>query len=110
MHKIVITALALCAGALMLPGREVLARDGFFAGPAAHSLSGIRTKGWVELHRPDGEFVYIQIDQIMFVMSAKNTGAHKRARSRIQLVSGFADVRESVDEVMRAIKDDASTA
>ena len=32
----------------------------------------------------------------------------QRARSKIQLVSGFADVRESVEEVMQAIQNDVS--
>ena len=39
------------------------------------------TKGWIALHRPDGEVVYIKLDQIVFVMSAKDTGAAERARS-----------------------------
>ena len=33
-------------------------------------------------------------------------GADKRSLSRIQLLNGFADVRENVDEVMLAIKND----
>jgi hypothetical protein len=63
-------------------------------------------KGWIGLHRPDGEVVRIKTDQIVFVMSAANTGANARALSRIQLLNGFADVRENVDEVMLAIKND----
>jgi hypothetical protein len=39
-------------------------------------------------------------------MSAANTSADKRALSRIQLLNGFADVRENVDEVMLAIQND----
>ena len=35
-----------------------------------------------------------------------SNGADKRALSRIQLLNGFADVRENVDEVMLAIKND----
>jgi hypothetical protein len=58
------------------------------------------------LHRPDGEVVGIKTNQIVFVMSAANTGANTRALSRIQLLNGFADVRENVDEVMLAIKND----
>jgi hypothetical protein len=54
------------------------------------------TKGWIALHRPDGEIVYIKLDQIVFVMSAKVTGAAERARARVQLLSGHSDVRESV--------------
>ena len=56
------------------------------------------------MHRPDGEVVRIKTGQIVFVMSAANTGADKRSLSRIQLLNGFADVRENVDEVMLAIK------
>ena len=58
------------------------------------------------MHRPDGEVVRIKTDQIVFVMSAANTGAKTRALSRIQLLNGFADVRENVDEVMLAIRND----
>ena len=35
-----------------------------------------------------------------------SNGANTRALSRIQLLNGFADVRENVDEVMLAIKND----
>jgi hypothetical protein len=41
-------------------------------------------------------------------MSAAGIGADKRAQSNIQLVNGFADVRESVEEVMQAIRNDVS--
>ena len=63
-------------------------------------------KGWIGLHRPEGEVVRINTNQIVFVMSAENTGADKRALSRIQLLNGFADMRENVAEVMLAIKND----
>ena len=63
-------------------------------------------KGWIVLHRPDGEVVYIKLDQIVFVMSAKVTGAAERARSRVQLLNGHSDVRESVEEVMQIIEND----
>jgi hypothetical protein len=59
---------------------------------------------WIVLHRPDGEVVHINADQIVFVMSATNTGADKRVHSKVQLVNGFSDVRESVEEVMQAIQ------
>jgi len=65
-------------------------------------------KGWIALHRPDGEVVYIKVDQIVFVMSAKNTGAAERARSKVQLLAGHSDVRESVEEVMQTIENDGS--
>jgi hypothetical protein len=39
---------------------------------------------------------------------AKDTGAAERARSKIQLLNGHSDVRESVEEVMQAIESDAS--
>src|SRR5262249_52301823 len=58
-------------------------------------------KGWIALHRPDGDVVYIKLDQIVFVMCAKNTGADQRAHSKVLLLNGHADVRESVEEVMQ---------
>jgi hypothetical protein len=51
---------------------------------------------------PDGEVVRIETDQIVFVISAANTGADKRALSRSQLLNGFADVRENVEDVTAA--------
>jgi hypothetical protein len=68
------------------------------------------TKGWIALHRPDGEPVYIKVDQIVFVLSAKDTGAAERARAKVQLLNGHSDVRESVEEVMQAIESDGSLA
>ena len=67
-------------------------------------------KGWVVLHRPDGEVVYIKLDQIVFVMSSKDTGASERARSIVQLLNGHSDVRESVEEVMQIIENDGLLA
>jgi hypothetical protein len=93
---------ALVVGAAMLPHQEVLASDCSAAGYS--TKAGM--KGWMGLHRPDGEVVRIKTGQIVFVMSAANTGADKRSLSRIQLLNGFADVRENVDEVMLAIKND----
>ena len=104
---------ALFAGALTPPSQETLAAEccvGGFAEPAAYSSSRIRTKGWIELHRPDGQLVHIQVVQILYVTSAKNAGANERAQARVQLTTGFADVLESVDEVMRSIADDNSIA
>src|SRR5262252_9500547 len=63
-------------------------------------------KGWIALHRPDGDVVYIKVDQIVFVMCAKNTGADQRVHSKIQLLNGHSDVRESVEEVMQIIEND----
>jgi hypothetical protein len=63
------------------------------------------TKGWIALHRPDGEVVYVKVDQIVFVMTAKATGAAERARSKVQLLNGYTDVRESVEDVLQAIDD-----
>lgn len=68
------------------------------------------TKGWIALHRPDGEIVYIKLDQIVFVMSAKDTGAAERARTKLQLLNGHSDVRESVEEVMQAIESEITLA
>jgi hypothetical protein len=77
---------------------------------ARRSCAGRRTKGWIALHRADGEAVYIKTDQIVFVTSAKGTGATERARSKIQLLTGYSDVRETVEEVMQAIESDVSIA
>jgi hypothetical protein len=93
---------ALVVGAPMLPHQEVLARD--FSAAGYSSKAGM--KGWIGLHRPDGEVVRIKTDQIVSVMSAANTGADKRSLSRVQLLNGFADVRENVEEVMLAIQND----
>jgi hypothetical protein len=76
------------------------------SGKTLRSSARRGTKGWVALHRPDGEIVYIKLDQIVFVMSAKVTGAAERARSRVQLLNGHSDVRESVEEVMQIIEND----
>jgi hypothetical protein len=107
--KITTAVLTLLGGALTLSAQEALARDcgyGAFAKGAAYSLSRIRTRGWVQLHRVDGEVVHINVDQIVFVTNARNTGGNERAKSRIQLLNGFSDVLETVEEVMQSIKDD----
>jgi hypothetical protein len=80
------------------------------SGKALRSAEPRGTKGWIALHRPDGEVVYIKLDQIVFVMSAKNTGAVERARSKVQLQNGHSDVRESVEEVMQTIENDSLLA
>jgi hypothetical protein len=67
------------------------------------ALSYNSGSGWIQLHRPDGETVHVNIEHIVFVMSAINSGADRRARAKLQLVNGFCDVRESVDEVMQLI-------
>jgi hypothetical protein len=71
------------------------------SGKTLRSSARRGSKGWIALHRPDGEVVYIKVDQIVFVMSAKDTGAAERARSKVQLLNGHSDVRESVEEVMQ---------
>lgn len=115
MHKCLAVAVALLVVAPMVPGystlaraadAEALARDDFQvvgSGSAACSIRRVATSDWVRLHRPDGEIVLIKSDQIVFVTSAV-AGAANRAHSKIQLLNGFADVRESVEEVMRAIQ------
>jgi hypothetical protein len=109
--KLTIAILAVLAGGLAFPDRQSLARDfvdGPFAKAATQSVSRNRTVGWIRLRRPDGEIVHVNVEQILFVANAKNTGANERARSRVQLVNGFADVLETVDEVMQSIKSDYS--
>jgi len=43
-------------------------------------------------------------------MSATNTGADKRARSKIQVLNGSIDVLESIDEVSQALKTNDSVS
>ena len=104
--------IALLAGALILPNQELLARDcGDGSSGKASTCSskrGAGTKGWIELHRPDGEVVLIKVDQMVFVMSATNTGAHERARSKIQLLNGSIDVLENIDVVTQVISSDSA--
>jgi hypothetical protein len=60
-------------------------------------------RNWISLHRPDGETVHVNAEQIVFIMSASALGGDKRANSKLQLTNGFVDVRETVEEVMRAV-------
>jgi hypothetical protein len=96
---------ALIIGAAMLPGQELLAADCSDSVPATsgHSTSRPGMRGWVSLHRPDGEIVRVKVEQIVFVMSAAKTGANSLALSRLQLLNGFVDVREDVESVMLLI-------
>ena len=80
------------------------------SGRTLRSYAPRGAKGWIALHRPDGELVYIKLDQIVFVMSARDTGAAERARSMVQLLNGHSDVRESVEEVMQTIENDGLLA
>jgi hypothetical protein len=96
----VLIAVALLAGALTLVQRPASACCDVSIG----FVSNTRSSGWIRLHRPDGEVVHVKIDHIVFVMSATNSGSDKRAQAKLQLVNGFCDVRESVDEVMQVIR------
>jgi hypothetical protein len=80
------------------------------SGKALRSHGRRGRQGWIALHRPDGEVVYIKLDQIVFVMSAKDTGAADRARSMVQLLNGHSHVRESVEEVMQTIENEGLLA
>jgi len=114
--KIPIAILALLVGALMLPdlafaqvggAAEIITSDGFQAGRSGGAVCSLRSAGrneWIRLHRPDGGVVHIKADQVVFVTSAAGTGADKRAQSKVQLLNGFSDVRESVEEVMQVIR------
>jgi hypothetical protein len=99
---------ALIIGAALLPGQQLLAGNCSSSVPASsgHSSSRCGVKGWISLHRPDGELVHIKADQIVFVMSAAKTGANSLALARIQLLNGFVDVRENVESVMLVISND----
>ena len=84
MKSITVAVFTLLAGALMLSNQGALAGDccdDGFGNTAIYSLSRIRTKGWIELHRPDGEVVHIQVDQIVLVMRPQ-TQARTSARSQ----------------------------
>ena len=108
--KMTAGVIALLAGALILPNQELLARDcsdGSSGKASTCSSKRAGIKGWIELHRPDGEVVRIKVDQIVFVMSATNTGAHERARSKIQLLKSI-DVLESIDVVTQVISSDSA--
>jgi hypothetical protein len=89
---------------LILPAQTPLACESGRASGKDCASSRTGMKGWIELHRPDGEIVRINVPQIVFIMSATNTGADKRARSKIQLLNGSIDVLESIDEVSQALK------
>ena len=109
--KMTAGVIALLAGALILPNQELLARDcsdGSSGKASTCSSKRAGIKGWIELRRPDGEVVRIKVDQIVFVMSATNTGAHERARSKIQLLNGSLDVLESIDLVTQVISSDSA--
>jgi len=110
MQKKMAAAVALLALVLILPNQKLLACES--GGTSEKDCSSSRTgmKGWIELHRPDGEIVRINTAQIVFVMSATNTGADKRARSKIQLLNGSIDVLESIDEVSQALKTNDSVS
>jgi hypothetical protein len=41
------------------------------SGRTLRSYARRGTNGWIALHRPDGEVVYIKLDQIVFVVSAR---------------------------------------
>ena len=96
---------ALIVGAALVPGQELLAADcsGGMPATSGHSTSRPGMRGWVSLHRPDGEIVRVKVEQIVFVMSAAKTGANSLALSRLQLLNGFVDVREDVESVMLLI-------
>ena len=113
--KTAIATVVLLAGAMMLPDHAALARDAGVAKVSAEN--GLETSGskdttclsrragakeWVCFHRPDGEAIYVRVDQIVFVTGAA-AGAAMRARSKVQLLNGYCDVRESVDEVMQLL-------
>jgi hypothetical protein len=107
MRKALLAAMvALVASALLVPQQTTLARDRADGRceQGQCSLSKRAIKGWIELHRPDGEVVLIKVDQIVFVTTAGGTGGSNRAVSKVQLLNGFADVREGIEEVMQTIE------
>ena len=93
---------------IAIPPASAQAADA--SGKTFRSAAQRGPKVWIALHRPDGDLVYIKLDQIVFVMCAKNTGADQRAHSKVLLLNGHSDVRESVEEVMQAIENDSLLA
>jgi hypothetical protein len=43
------------------------------SGKTLRSSARRGTKGWTALHRPDGEVVYFKLDQVVFVITPKDT-------------------------------------
>jgi hypothetical protein len=107
-RKAAAALVALFASALMFFNRDASAYDCHVggSGKAVSSSSPSAMRGWLDLHRPDGEVVHVKANQIIYVTSAAGTGAHTCAQSLLQLMSQFVDVRESVEEVMRIIQAD----
>src|SRR5262249_23697640 len=93
----------------MLTNLQVLARDGGNSGfiKPIYSSGRAGIKGWIYLHRPDGEVGYFNTNQMVFVMSGTKTDADKRAHSK---TNGSFNARESVEEVMQAVQNDDSLA
>ena len=91
MKNITVAVFALLAGALMLSNQEALASnrcDDGFGNTVAYSLSRIRTKGWIELHRPDGEVVHIQVRS-----DRSRYERHKRKRKQARTVKSSTGER-----------------
>jgi hypothetical protein len=93
---------AILAGALSLVNQPATACCEV---PSTAVLARAGGGAWIQLHRPDGDVVHVRTDQIVFVMSTStSSGSDKRAQTKLQLVNGFCDVRESVDEVMQLVR------
>jgi hypothetical protein len=118
MSKRVAVALVALLAVAPLLDQKAVAGNGTYGGSlgsgAVHAIGSgnanhpkTTARNWITLHRPDGEAVHVNADQIVFVMSATALGGDKRANSKLQLTNGFVDVRESVEEVMRAVQGDA---
>jgi hypothetical protein len=110
-RKAAAALVALLASALMFSNRDASAYDCHVggSGKAVSSSSPSAMRGWLDLHRPDGEVVHVKANQIIFVTSAAGTGAYTCAQSRLQLVNEFIGVRESVEEMMRVIQVDETS-
>lgn len=109
-RKAAAALVALLASALMFSNRDASAYDCHVggSGKAVSSSSPSAMRGWLDLHRPDGEVVHVKANQIIFVTSAAGTGV-TCAQSRLQLGNEFINVRESVEEVMRVIQVDETS-
>ena len=66
----------------------------------SRALAGLEARSFASVLPARGSRQWV--DQIVFVTGAA-AGAAMRARSKIQLLNGYCDVRETVDEVMQLL-------
>lgn len=58
---------------------------------------------WIELHRPDGEAVFVKIDHITYLMKPAKGLTDQRAKSQVQFGGLSFFVRETVEEILEEL-------